>query len=239
MAFEATFGAHLLAKEAEVRRARSGRSCRIGASARASDDGRCPPRRLALAAVVTGLIVAVLGLLAPTAGATAAPQPQTRVAAIGRPAGQVVGPHDSVLADQGRPRAPNYDQSATGSSVAAEGGASTSDLLSNLASNAQATVGEGSGPVYGTAVHSEFASEINALGDSNLSTEVSYLNGEVVPYGTAGSVRLYVVEGNVLEPQAAYDLKTGSATLTPARIAQIRANLPPGYQNIPVVEIRP
>jgi hypothetical protein len=125
MAFEATFGAHLLAKEAEVRRARSGRSCRIGASARASDDGRCPPRRLALAAVVTGLIVAVLGLLAPTAGATAAPQPQTRVAAIGRPAGQLVGPHGSVLADLGRERALSYDRTATGSSVAAEGEVAT------------------------------------------------------------------------------------------------------------------
>ncbi|MGO9559436.1 MAG: hypothetical protein ACLPQS_17380 [Acidimicrobiales bacterium] len=132
------------------------------------------------------------------------------------------------------PRAPPIGQF-----IAAEGGGSTSDLLSNLASKAQATVGEGSGPVYGTAVHSEFASEINALGDSNLSTEVSYLDGEVVPYGTAGSVRLDVVEGNISEPEAVYDLKTGSASLTASRIAQIQANLPPGYQNIPVIEIRP
>lgn len=123
--------------------------------------------------------------------------------------------------------------------VGAETGGSTGDLLSGLASKAQATVGEGSGAVYGTAVHSEFAAEINALGDSNLSTEVSYLNGEVVPYGTARSVRLDVVEGDILEPQAAYDLKTGSAILTPARIAQIQANLPEGYQDIPVYEVRP
>ena len=95
------------------------------------------------------------------------------------------------------------------------------------------------GAVYGTAVHSAFAEEIKALGDANLSTEVSYLNGEVVPYGTAGSVRLDVVEGNPLSPTAIYDLKTGSAALTPSRIAQIQANLPPGYQNIPVFEIRP
>lgn len=54
-----------------------------------------------------------------------------------------------------------------------------------------------------------------------------------------GSIRLDVVEGDILEPQAVYDLKTGSATLTPARIAQIQENLPVGYQDIPVTEIRP
>ena len=121
----------------------------------------------------------------------------------------------------------------------AEASADAVDILSGLASKAQVTVGEGSGAVYGTAVHSEFAAEINALGDSNLSTEVSYLDGRIVPYGTRGSVRLDVVEGDPLEPSAVYDLKTGSATLTPQRIAQIRANLPSGYQDVPVTEIRP
>lgn len=67
----------------------------------------------------------------------------------------------------------------------------------------------------------------------------AYLDGEIVPYGTPGSVRLAVVEGNISEPQAGYDLKTGSATLTQARIEQIRANLPSGHQDIPVTEIRP
>ena len=93
--------------------------------------------------------------------------------------------------------------------------------------------------MYGTAVLSEFAAEINALSDSDLSTEVSYKDGEVVPYGTRGSVRLDVVEGDLQEPQAAYDLENGTATLTPARIAQIQANLPPGYRDIPIIEIRP
>jgi hypothetical protein len=123
--------------------------------------------------------------------------------------------------------------------VAPESQESTSAQLSSLASKAQATVGTGSGPVYGTAVHSAFAAEISTLGDSNLSTEISYLNGRVVPYGTAGSVRLDVVEGGDMTPTAVYDLKTGTATLTPDRIAQIQANLPAGYQNVPVIEIRP
>ena len=118
-------------------------------------------------------------------------------------------------------------------------GGTTSELLTNLASEAQTSVGVGGGPAYGTAVHSAFAAEIDALGDTNLSTEVSYLGGKVVPYGAPGSVRLDVVEGNLLKPTAIYDLKTGNATLSPARIEQIRANLPAGSQGIPVKEIRP
>lgn len=72
-----------------------------------------------------------------------------------------------------------------------------------------------------------------------LETEVSYLNGDIVSYGTRGSVRLDVVEGNPLSPKGICDLKTGSASPTPARIAQVQANLPKGYQDLPVLEIRP
>jgi hypothetical protein len=52
-------------------------------------------------------------------------------------------------------------------------------------------------------------------------------------------VRLDVVEGDITSPTAVYDLKTGSATLTPSRISQIRANLPEGSQDTPVTEINP
>ena len=81
------------------------------------------PNRLGLVAVVTGILVAILGFLAPSSSASPLLHPQTRVAAVAEPAGQVVGPHATVAAVQGRERAPNYDSSATGSSVAAEGGA--------------------------------------------------------------------------------------------------------------------
>jgi hypothetical protein len=56
-----------------------------------------------------------------------------------------------------------------------------------------------------------------------LSTEVSHLNGALVTYGTPGSVKLDVVEGDLLVPTAVYDLKTGSATLAAARGAQSEA----------------
>jgi RHS repeat-associated protein len=115
----------------------------------------------------------------------------------------------------------------------------TADDLAGAASRAASKVGPGSGPVYGTRVHSAFAEEVAALGRSDLFSEVSYLNGQVVPYGTPGSVRLDVVVGSPSAPTAIWDLKTGSAALTPARVAQIQSHLPPGFQNVPVLEVRP
>jgi hypothetical protein len=43
-------------------------------------------------------------------------------------------------------------------------------------------------------------------------------------------------EGN---PVAVFDLKTGSATLTQARINQIQSQLPDGYRNIPIIGYSP
>jgi RHS repeat-associated protein len=114
---------------------------------------------------------------------------------------------------------------------------STESTLTAAAARANATVGAGRGAVHGTAVHSAFEAEVNALGNADLATEVSYLNGQVVPRGTAGSVRLDVVEGPATAPKAIFDLKTGSAKLTPARIKQIQQNIP-GGSNVPVIEIR-
>src|SRR5581483_7749118 len=79
-------------------------------------------KRLALVTLLAGILVALLGLLAPPASASPLLHPETRVAAIAEPAGQLVGPSSSVAAVQGRERASNYDSSATGSSVAVEGG---------------------------------------------------------------------------------------------------------------------
>jgi hypothetical protein len=85
--------------------------------------------RLALLALVTAILVVLAGLFASPASATTTLHPQTRVAAIAEPSGQLVGPHATVLAVQGRERAPDYDSSATGSSVAAEGEAAAGDHI--------------------------------------------------------------------------------------------------------------
>jgi len=77
-------------------------------------------KRLALVALLAGILVALLGILAPPASASPILHTQTRVAAITEPNSQLVGPSATVAAVQGRERAPDYDRNATGSSVAAE-----------------------------------------------------------------------------------------------------------------------
>ncbi len=113
----------------------------------------------------------------------------------------------------------------------------TQSALTGAAGRACTTVGTCEGSVYGTRVHSAFEAEVNALGNANLTTEVSYRKGRFVPRGTPGSVRLDVVEGPLTAPTAIYDLKTGRARLTPARIQQIQQHIP-GGANVPVIEIR-
>jgi RHS repeat-associated protein len=122
-------------------------------------------------------------------------------------------------------------------SIGARAG-TTYEQLSGAATQAAGQVGPGSGAVYGTNVHTAFRAEVAAFGNPTLSTEISYLNGEVVKWGTPGSVRLDVVEGPVTQPTAVYDLKTGSAQLTAARIQQIQSHIP-GGASVPVIMVRP
>ncbi len=86
-------------------------------------------------------------------------------------------------------------------------------------------------------MHSEFEQAVKDLNNPLLKTEVSYKNGIVVPRGTAGSVRLDVVEYNPNGTvKAIFDLKTGKAGLTQTRINQILSHV---GENVPVVGIRP
>jgi hypothetical protein len=115
---------------------------------------------------------------------------------------------------------------------------STQSILTSAAQQAHAIVGPGSGGTHGTHVHTAFQRIVDRLGNPSLATEQSYLNRQWVPRGTPGSVCLDGVEGAVIRPSAIYDLKTGAARLTPARIRQIRRHLPPGCENIPIIVIR-
>ena len=125
-------------------------------------------------------------------------------------AGEQAGAEGVVNADE---LAVNAWENEGGALAASE---TTLQQLRGAATRAAQQVGEGSGSVYGTAAHSAFKAGVEALGNANLRTEVSYLNGEVVRYGTPGSVRLDVVEyaadGRTI--LGVYDLKTGSAMLT-------------------------
>jgi hypothetical protein len=92
--------------------------------------------------------------------------------------------------------------------------------------------------VYGTKVHTEMKDRIKALDRKDLHTEESYLNGKHVPYGKPGSIRADVIEGSKTQPSAVYDLKTGNAKLTDARIKELRKQLPYG-DTINVHETKP
>lgn len=96
----------------------------------------------------------------------------------------------------------------------------------------------GEGGNWGTKVHSQFARNVNGLNRADLKAEVSYRNGKVEPWGTPGSIRVDVRLGSDLRPRAIFDLKTGNARLTPARVQRIRDHLPKAFKDIPIIEIR-
>jgi len=112
---------------------------------------------------------------------------------------------------------------------------SPAQQLQNCADSANAAV-SGYGPVAGTKKHTEFAQNVNNLGRSDLATEVSYKNSAPVPYGTQGSVRFDVVQYNKSGlPMAAWDFKTGSATLTGNRILEMQRK---SGLSIPIFPVR-
>ena len=114
------------------------------------------------------------------------------------------------------------------------GSGNVATQLQTCANTANAQV-SGTGAVAGTHKHTAFAAEVNKLGDSSLRTEVSYLNGQEVAYGTKGSIRFDVMLFNGDTPIAAWDFKTGAAILTESRITQMleRSGL-----NIPIYMIK-
>jgi hypothetical protein len=114
----------------------------------------------------------------------------------------------------------------------------TAGQLAQALQRARDRIGPGSGRFYGTRVHTEFKREVDAIGSSNLATEVTYYNGQLKRYGYPGSIRADVVEGPLENPTAIYDLKTGGARLTQQRMNQMRRQLPGGGGGIPIIEIR-
>jgi len=118
-----------------------------------------------------------------------------------------------------------------------------STLTEQLEVEAQQAIekmGPGKGSAYGTQAHTAFENEVKELKLPNVRTEVSYKGQVEVRRGAEGSVRLDVVKYDANgKISAIYDLKTGDAKMTAARIAQIRANLPEVSKDVPIIVVKP
>ena len=115
------------------------------------------------------------------------------------------------------------------------GNNNVSTQLQSCANQANESI-SGTGATTGTKKHTAFANNVNSLGNSSLKTEASYLYGNSVPYGTKGSIRFDVIQFDSSgTPICAWDFKTGSATLTMARVAEMQAK---SGLNIPIKMIR-
>jgi hypothetical protein len=155
--------------------------------------------------------------------------------AIGLAAGVVIGKVAGVVAEAALGPEVEIIATTPAAANAASSEESSAARLVAAANPARASVGKGRGGVYGTKVHTAFEKLAKGLG---FKTEQSYLNRLPVRRGTKDSIRVDALEGTVENPTAVYDLKTGSATLSDARIKQIQQNLPNG-QNVPVILIKP
>lgn len=119
----------------------------------------------------------------------------------------------------------------------------TTENLLDIAAESLEKIGTGSGRYYGTAVHTAFARTVRDLdlpGIGRNGVEQSFSLGDTARYGLNGSIRTDVVKREGRSPTApiiaVWDLKTGDAELTSARIAEIREQL--GIdESVPIIEI--
>lgn len=118
----------------------------------------------------------------------------------------------------------------------------TGKFLEEAAGRAEERIG-GSGGMPGTYKHTyvrrvieKYQGMYGPVG-KGLQPEASYLRYREATYGAHGSVRLDVVEGNVANPYAMYELKFGEARLTQARVARIRTVT--GFQDVLIIEVKP
>jgi hypothetical protein len=94
--------------------------------------------------------------------------------------------------------------------------------------------------LFGTLAHSHFARKVRTLdlpGIGEDGVEQNWHMGDLWDYGISGAKRTDVYLKDPLgNPIAIYDLKTGNARLTRARIRELREAV--GVKNIPVIELR-
>jgi hypothetical protein len=119
----------------------------------------------------------------------------------------------------------------------------SSEKLVAILMEVDAGIGPGAGPQYGSMVHFAFASAVRLQdlpGIGALGVEQSFDSQGVQDYGKDGTIRTDVVLRDGDGPRdpiiAVWDLKTGSATLRPQRVDQIRSTLGIGT-DVPILEL--
>jgi hypothetical protein len=91
--------------------------------------------------------------------------------------------------------------------------------------------------IRGTFIHSAFAAKVNALGP-DFGAEVSYKDGLLVNFGTAGSVRADAIYGNPAAPKFVVDLKTGLFNYMSRGEAKAYIKHTPGGTDIYWIKVR-
>jgi hypothetical protein len=116
----------------------------------------------------------------------------------------------------------------------------TTDILLQTLARVHALAGDGSGAWYGTRIHILFANDVRLQSLPGIGwngVEQSFGWGDIADYGEDGTVRVDVYmrdeTGKII---AIWDVKTGGAVLTGARVRELRAHAGVGIE-VPVIEL--
>jgi len=150
---------------------------------------------------------------------------------------QSTGPFDIEFVGSRTSVTIDYSRALTGISTIDETTKRLSETLSDTMSRFD-VVPEWAPPVYGTAVHVHFAAQVKLQGLRGVEVEQSFFDLKPGGYGQSGSIRTDVLLRNdVGDIIAIYDVKTGGAVLTPARVQELRAKTGVGIE-IPIIELQ-
>jgi hypothetical protein len=116
----------------------------------------------------------------------------------------------------------------------------TEILLAELAASLH-KFGTGFGSLFGIKVHTDFAKrvrELNLPGIGKVGIEQSFSFGELANYGAKNSIRTDIfLRDKFGEPLAIYDVKTGNARLTPARVRELLEHVKRTDNPIPIIQL--
>ncbi|HWK97650.1 MAG TPA: hypothetical protein VNR39_19720 [Pseudolabrys sp.] len=131
----------------------------------------------------------------------------------------------------------DYSRALTGVSTIDDTTKKLSETLGDTMSRVD-FIPEWTPTLYGTAVHANFAAQVRSQGLRGVEVEQSFRGGELGGDRSPGSVRTDVLlrndGGDII---AIYDVKTGGAVLTPARVRELRAKTGVGI-GVPIIELQ-